>query len=367
MRLKSLDVFRGITIAAMILVNNPGSWNHVYPILLHAEWHGCTPTDLIFPFFLFIAGTAMAFSLSKYTLENRPTDRVYWRIARRCALLFLIGLLLNAYSSLALGTDLRIMGVLQRISLAYFTCAIAILKLKPKQLYGLAGFLLIGYWAAMQLIPVPGFGAGELSAEGNFAAYIDRLILTQKHLWGNRPYDPEGLFSTLPSVVSVLAGYFTGRWLKKQPIKSRTSVSLVIFGLVCLVVGYLWGLIFPINKALWTSSYVVVTAGWALLLLGACYEAMEVRGWQKWGKPFEVMGLNAIFLFVASAVLARIIIYTKIGTSENAQSIKTWIYESFFQPWAGDLNGSLAFAIVNILFWWAILYWMYRQKWFLKV
>lgn len=367
MRLKSLDVFRGITIAAMILVNNQGNWDYVYPILEHSEWHGCTPTDLVFPFFVFIAGTAMTFSQSKYTEENQPTPKVYWRIVRRCALLFLIGLLINVYSSLALGTDLRIMGVLQRISLAYLLAAIAILNLKGKQLYFLAGFLLIGYWAAMELIPVPGYGAGNLSPEGNFGAYIDRLIFTQKHLWGNKPYDPEGLFSTLPSVVTVLAGYFTGEWLKKQPIKSRTSVSLVIFGLVCLVVGYFWGLIFPINKALWTSSYVVVTAGWALLLLAACYEAIEVRGWQKWGRPFEVMGLNAIFLFVASAIVARITMYTKIGTGDNAMSIKTWLYENLFQSWAGNFNGSLAFALANILFFWLILYWMYRQKWFLKV
>ena len=367
MRLKSLDIFRGITIAAMILVNNPGSWNHVYPILLHAEWHGLTPTDLVFPFFLFIAGTAMAFSLSKYVEEHQPTAKVYWRIMRRCALLFLIGLLLNGYSSLALGTDLRIMGVLQRISLAYLIAAIAVLNLKRKQLYFLAAFLLIGYWAAMQLIPVPGYGSGNLSPEGNFAAYIDRLILTQKHLWGNRPYDPEGLFGTVPGAVTVLAGYFTGQWLKQQPIKSRTSVSLVIFGLLCLVVGSLWGLVFPINKALWTSSYVVVTDGWALLLLAACYEAIEVRGWHKWGRPFEVMGLNAIFLFVASAIVARILIYTKIGSGENAQSIKSWLYETFFQSWAGDLNGSLAFAIANILLWWLILDRMYRQKWFLKI
>lgn len=367
MRLTSLDVFRGITIATMILVNNPGSWNHVYPLLLHAKWHGYTPTDLVFPFFLFIAGTAMAFSLSKYAEKNQPTAKVYWRIARRCALLFLIGLLLNAYSSLALNTELRIMGVLQRISLAYLLAAIAVLHLKRKQLYFLAAFLLIDYWVVMQLIPLAGAVTDNLSPEGNFAAYVDRLVLTQKHLWGNRSYDPEGLFSTLPSVVTVLAGYFTGQWLKKQPIKSPTSVSLVIFGVVCLAIGSLWGLVFPINKALWTSSYVVVTAGWALFLLAACYEAIEVRGWHKWGRPFEVMGLNAIFLFVASGIGARIIIFTKIGTGENAPSIKSWLYESFFQPWAGDLNGSLAFAIANILFWWLVLYWMYRQKCFLKV
>ena len=366
MRLKSLDVFRGITIASMILVNNPGSWNHVYPILLHAEWHGCTPTDLVFPFFLFIAGVAMAFSLSKYTQENQHTPQLYKRIVQRCLILFLFGLLLNGFPSYNL-TTIRIMGVLQRISLAYFLVAIAILNLSRKQLYWLSATLLIGYWATMQLIPVPGYGAGNLSPEGNFAAYVDRLILTQQHLWAGKPYDPEGLFSTLPAVVTILIGYFTGQWLKYQPSKSRTSLNLVIFGLSFLVVGYIWGLFFPINKALWTSSYVIFTCGWALILLAACYEVIEVRGWQKWGRSFEVMGLNAIFIFVGSGFLARLMIYNHIGSGENAPTIKTWIYEQFFQSWAGSFNGSLIFAIVNVLFWWGISEFMYRRRWFFKV
>ncbi|MDJ0554211.1 MAG: heparan-alpha-glucosaminide N-acetyltransferase domain-containing protein [Microcoleaceae cyanobacterium MO_207.B10] len=366
MRLKSLDLFRGITIASMILVNNPGSWNHVYPLLLHAEWHGCTPTDLVFPFFLFIAGVAMAFSLSKYTQENQPNIQVYKRIIQRCLILFLFGLLLNGFPSYKLAT-IRIMGVLQRISLAYLLAALAILNLSRKQLYYLCATLLIGYWAAMQLIPIPGYGAGNLSPEGNFGGYVDRLILTQQHLWDGKPYDPEGLFSTLPAIVTILIGYFPGEWLKHQPRKSRTSLNLIIFGLSCVVVGYIWGLFFPINKALWTSSYVIFTAGWALLLLAACYEVIEVRGWQKWGRPFEVMGLNAIFIFVASGFLARLMIYNNIGSGENAPTIKTWIYEQFFQSWAGDLNGSLLFAIVNVLFWWGISEFMYRRGWFFKV
>ena len=366
MRLKSLDVFRGITIASMILVNNPGSWNHVYPILLHAEWHGCTPTDLVFPFFLFIAGVAMTFSLSKYTKENEPTPEVYKRIVQRCLILFLLGLLLNGFPTYNLAT-IRIMGVLQRISVAYFLAAIAILNLSRKQLCWLSAILLIGYWAAMQLIPVPSYGPGNLSPEGNFGAYIDRLILTQQHLWAGKPYDPEGLFSTLPAVVTVFIGYFTVEWLKHQPSKSRTSLNLVISGLSFLVVGYIWGLFFPINKALWTSSYVIFTAGYALLLLAACYEAIEVRGWQKWGHPFAVMGLNAIFIFVGSGFLARLMIYNKISMVESSPTIKTWIYEQFFQSWAGSFNGSLIFAIVNVLFWWGVSDLMYRRSWFIKV
>jgi len=404
MRLKSLDVFRGIAIASMILVNNPGSWEQVYPPLEHAEWHGCTPTDLVFPFFLFIVGCAMSFSLSKYTqtptksgvaksqlLETEaqknadkkpascfllPASNIYWRIARRAAILFILGLLLNT-SSIALDVllnsapvenfgKIRIMGVLQRIGLAYFISAIAILYLSPRNQKLLAVAVLLGYWGALTVFAVGGYTAGELTPEGNLGGYVDRLILGSQHLYKGGPFDPEGLLSTLPAVVTVLTGYFTGEWLRVQQIKTRTSINLAICGLSCVVIGHLWGFSFPINKQLWTSSYVVFTAGWALLLLAACYETIEVRGW-KWGRLFEILGLNAIFLFVASGIVARILLKTHIGTGANAPTTYTWIYENWFVPWAGPLNGSLAFAMTAVLFWWLILYGMYRRGWAIKI
>ncbi|MBD2598375.1 DUF1624 domain-containing protein [Nostoc spongiaeforme FACHB-130] len=370
-RLVSLDVFRGIAIASMILVNNPGNWDYVYPPLDHAKWHGCTPTDLVFPFFLFIVGVAMPFSFAKYTPENRPTATVYQRIFRRGLILFALGLFL-ALVSLTLDwlvkgitpdfSTLRIMGVLQRISLAYVLASLVVLNLSRRWLWILAAVILIGYWLAMQFIPVPGFGAGNLTPEGNFSGYIDRIILG-KHIYRGGSFDPEGLFSTLPSVVTVFLGYFTGDWLRTQPIKSRTSVNLVIFGLIALVIGLLWGFLFPINKQLWTSSYVVFTAGWALLTLALCYELIEVRNLRNWGLPLEVMGLNAIFLFVASGILTRILLKTNIDSSTTYN----WIYDNLFRPWAGTFNGSLAFAIVMVLLWWTILYGMYRRRWFFKI
>jgi len=404
MRLKSLDVFRGIAIASMILVNNPGSWKQVYPPLKHAEWHGCTPTDLVFPFFLFIVGCAMSFSLSKYTqtakksgaaksqlLETEeqknadkkpascfllPASNIYWRIARRAAILFILGLLLNT-SSIALDVllnsapvenfgKIRIMGVLQRIGLAYFISAIAILNLSPRNQKLLAVAVLLGYWGALTVFAVGGYTAGPLTPEGNLGGYVDRLILGSQHLYKGGPFDPEGLLSTLPAVVTVLTGYFTGEWLRVQPIKTRTSINLAIWGFRCVVIGRLWGFLFPINKQLWTSSYVVFTAGWALLLLAFCYQTIEVRDW-KWGRPFEIMGLNAIFLFVASGIVARILLKTHIGTGANAPTTYTWIYENWFVPWAGPLNGSLAFAVTAVLFWWFILYGMYRRGWAIKI
>ncbi|HLO48898.1 MAG TPA: DUF5009 domain-containing protein [Kamptonema sp.] len=376
MRLTSLDVFRGVAIASMILVNNPGSWDYVYPPLDHAEWNGCTPTDLVFPFFLFAVGAAMSFSLSKYTEGNQPKSTIYWRIVRRAALLFLLGLLLNT-SSIFLDvllngspienfSKIRILGVLQRISLAYFLAAIAILNLRERNLRILTATLLLGYWGALTLIPVPGYGQGLLTPEGNLGAYLDRLILGTQHLYRQGQFDPESLLGTLPAIATVLMGYFTTQWLQIQPIKTRTSLSLAIFGLCCLVIGQLWGFLFPINKQLWTSSYVLFTAGWALLLLAVCYETIEVRRWQ-WGRPFEVMGLNAIFVFVASGLVARILLKTHIGSGEKPPTTYTWIYENWFRPWGGAMNGSLAFALITVCFWWLILYLMYRRGWFFKI
>ncbi|MBE9207752.1 acyltransferase family protein [Nostoc sp. LEGE 06077] len=375
MRLTSLDVFRGITIAGMILVNMAGVADDVYPPLAHADWHGCTPTDLVFPFFLFIVGVAMTFSLSKYTAENKPTAAVYWRIFRRAAILFALGLLLNGFWNKGVWTfdfsSIRIMGVLQRISLTYLLASLAVLNLPRKGQWILAAVLLIGYWLSMMYVTVPDYGAGILTRESNFGAYIDRLIIPQAHLYAGDGFknmgDPEGLFSTIPAVVSVLAGYFTGQWIRKQPVQTRTSVGLALFGIGCLIIGWAWGWVFPINKKLWTSSYVIFASGWALLLLAACYELIEVRLIKRWSKPFEVMGLNAIALFVASVLLIKILAKTKIGTGETALSTYNWIYQNIFASWAGTFNGSLLFALVTVLLWWAVAVFMYKQRWFLKV
>jgi len=375
MRLTSLDVFRGITIAAMILVNMAGVADDVYPPLTHADWHGCTPTDLVFPFFLFIVGVAMTFSLSKYTEGNKPTSTVYWRILRRAAILFTLGLLLNGFWNQGLWTfdlsSIRILGVLQRISITYLLASLIVLNLPRKGQWILAAVLLIGYWLMMMYLPVPEYGAGVLTREGNFGAYIDRMIIPKAHLYKGDGFnfmgDPEGLFSTIPAIVSVLAGYFTGQWIRSQPVQSRTSIGLGLFGVGCLIIGWAWGWTFPINKKLWTSSYVFFTSGWALLLLAACYELIEVRLIRRWSKPFEIMGLNAIALFVPSVLLIKILVKTTIGTGKDALSTYNWIYQNFFASWAGLLNGSLLFAIVTVLLWWAVGVLMYRQRWFLKV
>ncbi|MDJ0620308.1 MAG: acyltransferase family protein [Calothrix sp. MO_192.B10] len=375
MRLTSLDVFRGITIAAMILVNMASiAAPNVYPPLLHAPWHGCTPTDLVFPFFLFIIGVAMSFSLAKYT-DNRDREGAksppYWRILRRAAILFALGILLNGFWKYDFST-IRIMGVLQRISLSYLFASLIVLKLPRKGQWIVTAGLLIGYWLTMMYVPVPGYGAGELTRVGNLGAYIDRAIIPQAHLYKGDNFnlmgDPEGLFSTIPAIASVLIGYFTGQWIRSQKqINSHTSMDLVLFGLSCLVIGGIWDLAFPMNKKLWTSSYVIFTSGWALLLLAACYELIEVRRVRRWGKPFEAMGLNAISLFIASVLLIKILVLTNIGSGEKAPHTYNWIYQNLFASWLGAVNGSLIFATVTVLFWILVAYGMYRKNWFIKV
>lgn len=211
-----------------------------------------------------------------------------------------------------------------------------------------------------------------LTRDGNFSAYIDCLIIPAAHLYKgdgfNNLGDPEGLFSTIPAVVSVLIGYFTGQWIRnKKDIYSETSMDLVLFGLICLVVGGIWDLAFPLNKKLWTSSYVIFTSGWALLLLAACYELIEVRRIRRWSRPFEVMGLNAISIFVASILLIKILVKTKIGDGEKALSTYEWIYQNLFVSWTGTVNGSFLFAIVTVLLWLGVACVMYRQRWFVKV
>ena len=373
MRLASLDSFRGLAIAGMILVNNPGSWSHVYGPLRHAEWHGVTPTDQIFPAFLFIVGAALPFTLARYRDTAAPERGAFHRrLIRRVVVLFALGLVLNASTTLldwAVNsapldlTTLRIMGVLQRISLTYLLAALLVLFLAPRFQIAVVGLVLLGYWAALELVPVPGYGAGALTPEGALPGYVDRMVFTPAHLYQGW-FDPEGLLSTLPAAASVMFGYAAGAWVKGAAVSSRVSLGLAAAGLICLLAGALWGLAFPLNKQLWTSSYVVFTAGGSLMLLALCYEIMEVRRWSWVGRPFQVMGVNAITLFFASGIVARLLNVIHVA---DGRSLHLWIYRDLFVPWAGELDGSLAFALATVLLWWLVLYALYRRGWTLRI
>jgi len=366
-RLISLDVFRGITIAAMILVNDPGSWSTVYPPLLHAEWNGWTPTDLVFPFFLFIVGVAMEFSFASRRLASPGTSShksLMLHVLYRAAIIFALGLFLHIFPFYP-WHRIRIMGVLQRIGVCYLFAAFISLKTGSKTRMAAVAALLFGYWALMTLVPVPGFGAGRLDQDGNLAAYLDRAIMGG-HLW-KPTWDPEGLLSTLPAIATVLLGGFAGQWLRLSPSKLRKVLGLLVAGAAGLALGELWGLLFPINKNLWTSSYVVFTAGFACVVLAVCYWLIEIRQWKRWAFPFVVFGKNAIAAFVFSVLLAKVLLIWKINADGKRISLWTYLYQHVFAPLANPRMSSLLFALTFVLVCWLAMLVLYRRKIFFKV
>ena len=334
-RLVSLDAFRGLTIAGMILVNNPGTWAHIYPPLAHAEWHGWTPTDLIFPYFLFIIGVAIPFSFQRRLGEGAERADLFRHVVRRAFIIVAVGFAMRMVPDFNFA-EMRWPGVLQRIGLVYLVAAGLYLWFAAKGRWAWTGGLLLGYWAAMMLVPVPGYGAGDLSPDGNLGAYLDRLIM-DGHL-SQGMWDPEGLLSSLPAVATSLLGIFTGEWLLSDRDTKALTRGMLVAGVVLTLVGLAWGLVFPINKKIWTSSYVVFTAGTALLLLGALYWTIDVKRWRGWWHmPMVVYGMNAIAVFVASGMLAKTMGRIRVG-GEDGTSLHGWIYQNLFQSWAGDLN-----------------------------
>ncbi len=366
-RLLSLDVFRGITILGMILVNNPGSWSNIYSPLEHAKWNGCTPTDLIFPFFLFIVGVTTTFSLSKYRhADNKGTD-VIFRLIRRSLTIFLLGIFLSGFPYFDLST-IRIPGVLQRIAVVYFFVSLIFLNVRKENLVYVISALLLIYWGLMTLVPVPGFGTPNLEPSTNLGAWLDRLLL-DGHLWrSSKTWDPEGLLSTIPAMGTALIGVLTGYWLRSNNDKITKTVWMFFYGIVLMALGYAWDFWFPINKSLWTSSYVVYTGGLALIFLAFCYWLIDVQDKKWWIKPFHIYGTNAIAVFFLSGIVARLLYLIKVTTSNGESiSLKYYIYSNLFLPIASPINASLLFAIFYILLWLFIIWLLYRKQIFIKV
>lgn len=364
-RLLSLDIFRGMTIAGMILVNTPGNWGAIYGPLEHAEWNGWTPTDLIFPFFLFIVGVAMTFSFGRTLASGITRQRAFGRAARRAAVIVLLGLVLGSFPWIGYNyAHIRFPGVLQRIGVAFLLATPVYLWAGRRGRVGVTVSLLLGYWAAVMLIPVPGVGAGVLEPGKDLGAWIDRAIFGTQHLWKqSRTWDPEGLLSTFPAVATVLLGSFAGEWLRSERSGGAKTRGLVAAGVVGVAVGLAWQPFFPINKSLWTSSYVVFTAGMALLLLALCYWLADVREYRRWGRPFEVFGVNAIAVFFLSNLVEIIINRVRVGD----MPLKRWLNVTLLNPYLSPRNASLAFATGVVLFWLAVMWVFYRKKIFIKV
>lgn len=402
-RLRSLDVFRGATVALMILVNNPGSWAHLYPPLAHAGWHGVTPTDLVFPFFLFAVGNALALVLPRFA-AGAPAA-FWWKVARRTLLIFAIGLALNisplvrwdASGELAWRSldNLRVMGVLQRIALCFGAAAAvawALRRAGPHALLAAAAALLLGYWAACVALGTPG---DPYSLEGFFGTHWDRALLGANHLYRGEgvPFDPEGLASTVPATAQVLLGVWAGQKLLgsgngaaarhdgRTPLArpgARPLRALLAWAAVLLGLALLWQAVFPFNKKIWSSSYVLLTSALAMALLAALLHRVEGRPLPRWARFFEVFGLNPLFIFVLSGFVPRVLALLRWPDGVAADGTPKWLsplpwaWREVFAPLGRLLTddprlGSLLFAIANLSLYWALAAWLDRRRLYIRV
>jgi len=363
-RLIALDVLRGLTIALMIMVNNPGSWSYVYAPLRHAKWHGCTPTDLVFPFFLFIVGVSMWFSFKKY--GTGLTKKGLLKVLKRFSVIFLLGIFLNAFPKFDF-EHLRFFGVLQRIAIAYGIAAILCMQFNYKQLFVIVSLILVGYWGVLY------FGGSNdvYSLTSNIVGKVDLLLFGENHIYKGFgiPFDPEGLLSAIPSVATVIIGYFTGRIIDTSTEITSAIKKMIIYGIAITIIGWFWGYIFPINKPLWTSSYVLYTGGLAMLFLAFLLWIIDVKKLSKWSKPFVHFGTNPLFIFVFSGIYAKTIIYLVKFTNSEGEVVTgyNYLYTNIFVPIAGNMNGSLLFAISHIIFFWLLTFILYRKKIFIKI
>jgi predicted acyltransferase len=361
-RIESLDIFRGATIASMILVNDPGTWNAIYEPFEHAEWHGWTFTDTVFPFFLWIVGVSITLSFSKRVARGDDRSRLLLHVLRRSALLVLIGLMLGLVPRFDFA-HLRYPGVLQRIGVCYLLASAIFLCTETRGRIAWTVGLLALYWVLMLYVPVPGYGPGHLEPVGNFAQWIDSIVLNG-HMWSStKVWDPEGLLSTLPAIATVLLGILAGQLLQTKSTPERKASWMFLGGNALMLAGLILSAWMPINKKIWTCSFTLFMAGLAAVVFATWYWIVDVQGWKRWAKPFQVFGMNAIAAYVLAGIVARILLNSKTGDRD------LWrvIYEGLFAPVAPPRLASLLFAIVFVLVIYAMVYAMYRRRWFLKL
>jgi predicted acyltransferase len=371
-RFLSLDVFRGMTVAGMILVNTPGSWEFVYSPLRHAPWHGCTPTDLVFPFFLFAVGNALSFSIVKY--EKIGNAEVLKKIFTRTALIFAIGLFLNWFPFIRWQEgelvfrkleNLRIFGVLQRIALAYMGGALIVHYFKGMKAFFVACGLLLAYWAILLMF-------GDLSLEGNAVLKLDTWLIGESHMYKgyvstitnqNIPFDPEGLLSAIPAMASVVFGFLVGRFVKENGNSYETISHLFVAGLISIFISLCWNFYFPINKPIWSSSYVLYTTGLATSILAVILFLVEMKNSRGWTKPFVLFGKNPLLIYALSGIIVKLYLIIRI----NEVNGYSGLFKNVFQPAFGDYVGSLGFAIFHVLLFLLVGWFLDRRKIYLKV
>ncbi len=383
-RYVALDVLRGMTIAGMILVNNPGTWSKIYPPLRHAEWFGCTPTDLVFPFFLFIVGTAMAFSFARYLDGTVSRGSGYAKLYKRAVLIFLVGLLLNAFPFFLVKPDpgltfwenlgsyyshLRIFGVLQRIAMAYaLGGTLALWLKKPRRIVWAFALVLLLHWGLLYF-----FGGDDpYSRETNFARILDLFLVGPGHLYRGYglPFDPEGVLGMLSGAGTVLMGYLAGICIRKSTAKIDAVGSLYTWGLVSLGAAMIWSIWLPISKPLWTASYVLYAGGWTLLMLGFFVYLIDIKGKEKWFMPFKALGLNPLFAFVMSGLFAKVfgrLIHWQTASGGTATPLG-WLYNNVCVPVFGDNPaGSLVYAIIYVALFTLMAIALYKRKIIIKI
>jgi predicted acyltransferase len=372
-RFLSLDVFRGMTICFMIIVNTPGSGAEAYAPLNHATWHGFTPTDLVFPSFLFAVGNAMSFSLDKY--RQIGNSAFLTKIIKRTILIFLLGYLMYWFPFFDLDaaghiigspiSHTRIMGVLQRIALCYFFGSLIVYYLSTKKVIIVSIALLIGYWI---ILLVFGDHAQPLSMSGNAGLYLDKFLMGNDHLYHgeNIPFDPEGWLGTLPAIVNVVIGYFAGRFIQKKDKSFECLAKLMLVGSLLIFIAICWNIVFPINKKLWSSSFVLVTCGLDLIIISALMYVLEIKKWNRirWSNFFEIFGRNPLFIYILSELLVVVLFMVRTGPHEN---LFGYINRVLFQVIAPGSFGSFLFAICYMLLCWSIGWWLNKRKIYIRV
>jgi predicted acyltransferase len=365
-RLISLDAFRGATIAFMILVNTPGEERHVYWPLNHAEWNGWTPTDVVFPSFLWIVGVAMTLSIGRRLARGTSRGAILAQAARRAAILFALGLLNYAFPAFDLSTQ-RIMGVLQRIAICYLiTAAIYVTTKVRGQLIWTASLMAV-YWLLMAYAPVPGYGAGRLDVEGNFAHYVDRIVLGAHNYAETKTWDPEGLVSTLPSIATCLLGLLAGQLLALKKSLGDRCLRLLGYGAILIAAGLVCNTWLPINKNLWTDSYTFFMGGLAFVMFAGFFWLVDGRGWQRGVKPFVIFGANAIVIYLAAEFGAQALSAIHWTAAGHRVSLHSWLYRNTFAALASPYNASLVYAVAYVLVIYLVGWFMYRRRWFVRI
>jgi predicted acyltransferase len=367
-RLLSLDFFRGLTVAAMILVNNPGDWGHIYAPLKHSVWNGCTPTDLVFPFFLFIVGVSIVYALDDKKRDSSLHKKLILNALRRAVMIFALGILLMLIPAFQFAT-MRIPGVLQRIAIVFLICAFLYIKANTKTLAWIFAILLLVYWLLMALVPVPGIGEANLQPGTNLAAWIDHTILTEAHMWTEtKTWDPEGILSTLPAISTGLFGVMVGAWLKRKDRQDAEKVSwMFCIGIFSVLIALVWNVYFPINKSIWTSSFVLYTGGLATIGLALSYWMIDVQGYKSFTKPFVAYGANTITAYVISGIVPMLLDYIHVSYNGNKISLLPYLYLNFFTPNFSPVNASLAWAIAYVIVFLIPVWIMYRKKIFIRI